>query len=155
VIPGRRRRRMLVAAMALAASVSFISWTARYGLWTNRPSVPIPSDPLRSSAGASVPVAAPASPRLPRPPLEVELHRWANEASPGREEAARVVLSRVVSLPGRSTSREIFALELANSTPGSDVKFPMSIVPHATSTPGSIHRPLPLRRVRSSSSPRA
>ncbi|MGO9464681.1 MAG: hypothetical protein ACLQVF_11085, partial [Isosphaeraceae bacterium] len=96
-----------------------------------------------------------ARPRSPRPTLEVELYRWANESSPYPDDAAGVVLSRVGSLRGRHASREILALELANATPGSAIKIPRSEASPATATPGLIRKPGSSRRHRFSSSPRA
>jgi hypothetical protein len=157
VVPPRPRGRIVATALALAAGVLFLflSFAARSGLRTGREPASLPAGGPQPTASAGVAVAATARSRSPRPPLEVELYRWANASSPHREEAARVVLSRVASLHGRPASREILALELANATPGSFVKLPRSVAPQAAATPGSIRRPGPSRRHRPSPSPKA
>jgi hypothetical protein len=154
-VPPRSRRRIFATVLALAASVWFATLAVRYGVRTNPEPASIPTGPPRPSARAGVAVASTAWARSPRPPLEVELYRWANESSPYREDAAGVVLSRVGSLQGRPASREILALELANATPGSAVKLPRSVASQATATPDSIRKPGSSRRHRLSPSPRA
>ncbi|MGO9920337.1 MAG: hypothetical protein ACLQIB_37305 [Isosphaeraceae bacterium] len=154
-VPPRSRRRILATLLAVAASVLFAALVLRNGSRAKLERASIPSEPPPSCAHDEGAVTAPARPRSPRPTLEVELYRWANESSPYPDDAAGVVLSRVGSLRGRHASREILALELANATPGSAIKIPRSEASPATATPGLIRKPGSSRRHRFSSSPRA
>jgi hypothetical protein len=155
LIPPRSRRRISATLLALAASVLVMALAVRYGLRTDPERNSIPSDSSGPAATEGLVVSSAASPRSPRPPLEVELYRWANESSPYRDDAAGVVLPRAGSFEGRPASREILALELANATPGSAVNFPRSVVSRATASPGSTRKFGSSRRHRPTPSPRA
>jgi hypothetical protein len=154
-VPQRSRRRIFATALAMAASVWFMVLMVLHRRRTDPEPASIPAAPAWPSAGTSVADARIASPRSPRPPLEVELYRWANESSPYRDDAARVALSRVRSLRGRPASREILALELANAIPGSAVSFPRSVASRTTVSPGSSRKFGSSRRLRPSPSPGA
>ena len=103
-VPPRSRRRIFATVLALAASVLFMALMVHHGRRTDPEPASIPAAPAWPAAGTSVADARIASPRSPRPPLEVELYRWANESSPYRDDAAGVALSRVGSLEGRHAS---------------------------------------------------
>ncbi len=154
-VPPRSRRRILATVLAVAASVLFMVLMINYGRRTDRELASIPAARARPSAGTNVADEQTASPRSPRPPLEVELYRWANESSPYRDDAAGVALSRVGAHHGRPASREILALELANAVPGSAVNFPRSVGSRASASPGSVRKLGSSRRHQISPSPRA
>jgi hypothetical protein len=153
-VPDRSRGRISAIILALAASVLFMTLLVHNGWRTDLGPASIPAASAWPSVGTTVADAVIASPRSPRPPLEVELFRWANAFSPYQEDAAGVALARVGSLQGRPASREILALELANTTPGSAVKFPRLLASQAKAPPGSFRKPGSSRRHRSTSSPR-
>ncbi len=155
LVPLRSRRRTVAAVLALAASVLFVALMVHHGRRAHPGPASIPAAPSSPSAGSSVADARIAGSRSPRPPLEVELYRWANESPPYRDDAAGVALSRVGTLQGRPASREILALELANAIPGSAVNFPRSVASRATASPGSIRKFGSSRRHRPTPSPRA
>jgi hypothetical protein len=155
LVPPRSRRRALSAVLALAASVLFTALVVHYGRRADPGPSSIPGAIAWPSVDTNVANGRSASPRSPRPPLEVELYRWANESSPYRDDAAGVALSRVGSLQGRPASREILALELANGIPGSAVNFPRSFAARATASPGSVRKIGSSRRHRPNPSPKA
>jgi hypothetical protein len=152
-VPPRSRRPIVATILTLAASVLFVTFMVHHGRRTDPGPALIPGAPQWPTAGERVAVASINSPRSPRPPLEVELYRWANESSPCRDDAAGVALSRVGSLEGRPASREILALELANAIPGSAVNIPRSVT--SRSTPAAVRKLGSLHRHRNSPSPRA
>ncbi len=153
--PPRRRGRTFAKRMALAASLLLMALLARHVRRTDREPASTPPAPAKSSVSAAVASVATIRPQSHRTPMEVRIYRWANAASPGREDAARIVLSRVEPLHGRPASHEVLALELANSTAGSVPRLLRSVSSHATSTPGSSRRPVPSNRPRPLSPPRA
>ncbi len=155
VIPPRSRQRVVAALAALAASLVFVTAFALYRGRTDSGLAALSVAFDRPTAGAIVAQAATSNPRLPRPSLEVELYRWANQRSPHGPDAAGVVLPRVGSPQGRSASREILALELANSTPGAAFRIPRSVGSLATAAPGSIRKGGTSRRHRPIPSPKA
>jgi len=139
----------------VAASVLFVTLALRNGSRSQPEQASIPTDPPQPWAREEGTVASVARPRSPRPPLEVELYRWANHLSPYREGSAGVVLPRVGSLQQRPASQEILALELANATPGSAIKIPRPEASSPTATPGSLRKSGSSRRHRLFASPRA
>ncbi|MFI5455401.1 MAG: hypothetical protein ACHRXM_08105 [Isosphaerales bacterium] len=155
LIHPRSRRRTFATVLALAASVLFMAVMVHYARLADPVPASIPAAPAWPAAGTSIADARIASPRSPRPPLEVELYRWANESSPYPDDAAGVALSRFGSLEGRHASREILTLELANSMPGPAVNFPRSVASRASSSSGTLRRFGSSRRHRPSLSPRA
>jgi hypothetical protein len=154
-VPPRSRQRIRAAILALAASVLFMTFMVHHGRRTGPEPASIPAAPAWPAAGKGVVDARKAGFRSPRPPLEVELYRWANACSPYQEDAAGVALSRAGSLEGRPAAREILVLELANAAPGSAVKLPRAVASQATTTRGLIRKPESSRRHRTSASTRA
>ncbi len=148
----RFKLRSLAITAALAASFLLTASLVRKRPPADRPPELVSNAPAKSS---SVAVGATVRPRAQRPSMEVELYRWANAASPRREDEARSVLSHVDGIHARPASREVLALELANSPSGLIPRLPRSRSSHATSSSGSNRKPFPSHRHRSVSSPRA
>jgi hypothetical protein len=155
VIPPRPGFRKYAAILALAASLLLMVFAARRWPPGDRVPHPMPVASPTASPNAEVVVDATVMPRSRGPSVEVKLYRWANAESPRREDAARIVLARVEGLHARPASREVLALELANSMTGSVPRLARSVSSHATTTPGSSRRPAPSNRNRPAPSPRA
>jgi hypothetical protein len=155
VIPPRPGFRKYAAILALAASLLLMVFAARRWPMGDRVPHPMPVASPEASTNAEVVVDAAVVPRSRGPSVEIELYRWANAESPRREDAARIVLARVEGLHARPASREVLALELANSVTGSVPRIARSVSSHATTTPGPSRRPAPSNRHRPIHPPRA
>lgn len=138
VFPVRPRRRVLAATMALAASML----VGVIALRTQPRAVPVVAP--RTASGLRV--AATHRVRTARPPLEVEIYRLANSASPERDDVVRAVLSWGEPRHGRAASREVLALELANAPPGLAPRLARSAATHAgpARRAPAVHRPRPV-----------
>jgi hypothetical protein len=101
-----------LAVAATAAAVALLCWPRGREnqpprVVTIGPSGKVIVAPSRSSTGR-------APPPFDRPPLEVELYRWANTPARAPGQAALLVLSPPSPSRKRSPADEILALELAN-----------------------------------------
>ena len=140
-LPPRRGRPPVAGLIALAASLLLSASLAWPGRRPDRVSGVATAVKLGRSEITEVP---PAIPRPPRPSVEVELYRWANAASPGREDAARILLSGVEAGRGRRSSREVLALVLANSSEGPAASLARSV----SARPAVTRRLIPSHRHR-------
>ncbi len=155
IIPRRLGSRNRAAALALAACLLLMAIAARRRPAGDRVPDPMAIAPPAASPNVEVAGGAAVLPWSRGPSVEVELYRWANAESPRREDAARIVLARVEGLHTRPASREVLALELANSAKGPVPRIDRSVSSHASPTPGPSRRPGPSGRRRPNHLPRA
>ena len=142
-----------LAGAALAAGILAL-------VVATRPESPPRHKPVLSQAPPAQPshdlkVANRPASRPSRPSAEATFYRWANEEPADDDRVARAFLAASTTRRGRSTRREILALELANATTDAAGRVARSGTLHAVASHATNRRHSGSSRARPASPPKA